>query len=168
MFSLPHRRFSQNSTLFDLFKARTQPWRKFPEQFLTGGQKQATSANVNTFSCRKTATWPPKFPTSAYYVLQITTMNLKAPCLVNNCKISSRTSCFHFARFFWRVTKNILVKRVPKGTWATSLPNTYIYIYKHDEIMANSRPALYEKLSFRPRPGRLNTFLQEERKETIT
>ena len=44
----------------------------------------------------------------------------------------------------------------------------HIYIHKHDEIMANSRPVLYEKLSFRPRPGRLNTFLQEERKETIT
>ena len=43
-----------------------------------------------------------------------------------------------------------------------------IYIHKHDEIMANSRPVLYEKLSFRRRPGRLNTFLQEERKETIT
>lgn len=130
MFSLPHRRFSQNSPLFDLFKARTQPWRKFPEQFLTGGQKQATSANVNTFSCRKTATWPPKFPTSAYYGLQITTVYLSAPSVVNNCKISSRALCFHFARFFWQVTKNMSVKRVPKGTWGTwtSLLNTYIYI----------------------------------------
>ena len=31
MFSLAHRRFSQNSPLFDLVLARMQPWRKFPE-----------------------------------------------------------------------------------------------------------------------------------------